>query len=212
MEREIDLRKLFKVLLLKWWLIGSIMIFGGAVAFIISSYFITPQYQATTTMYVYNDMFIYNENRIDEELVTASDIRISQELISTYAVIIVSNSVLEKVLDAVDVEYTTDALEAKITAEAINGSAVIVVTVTHPDSKTAQLIANGIADIAPDVISQIVKAGEVEIIDYATLPSEPSSPNIMLNTVIGILLGMVIAMFIIVISALRNNKLFPESD
>ena len=58
----------------------------------------------------------------------------------------------------------------------------------------------------------MVKAGAVEIIDKASIPSLPSSPSVIKNTVLGGLVGGVLTAAIIVVMALFDNVIHTEED
>jgi len=206
MDIELDLRQLFRILLRKWWLILFLLIISGGGAYAISRYVIVPMYSASVSMYVYNE-----ESR-SSDAITSSDLATSQKLVSTYIVILTSNSVLDSVSRELGGKYSTRQIREMLAASSINDTEAFRITITHQSPSTAQLIANTIAQVAPEEIIRVVKAGAVEVIDYASLPVEPSSPNIPRNTALGALIGLVLAMLIAVLAAMADTAVRSEED
>lgn len=203
---ELDLREILEFLRRKILIILVGMVLGLIVLFIISKYFITPIYTAEVTMYVYN-----NEDRNDT-LVTVNDLTISQKLVDTYIVILKSDSVLNEVARKVDMGYSADEIRKMLSASAVSSTEVFEITISNSDPHRAQTIANTIANVAPDEIIRVVKAGDVQVIDYATLPEDPSSPNIKLNSVLGALLGIILSILMLVIIDMLDISIKDEGD
>lgn len=206
MDIELDLMEVLLILIKKIWIILACTVAVGLGAFLISRFLITPQYTASISMYVYN-----GEKRTDQ-LITASDLSTSQKLVQTYIVVLTSNTVLERVSSQLNHAYTTDELRDMIEASSISDTEAFGVTVTNPDPAAAQKIANTIAEFAPDEIIRVVKAGGVEVIDYAVLPDKPSSPHSMRNGAIGALLGLVLSSLLVVVLALLDTTIRSEED
>lgn len=82
---------------------------------------------------------------------------------------------------------------------------VIGVYVTAEDPKVAAQLASAIADVAPQMISQIIEGSSMQIIDEPLVPTSIYSPNYSKNTAVGFLIGAVIAVAIIVIKELLDD-------
>lgn len=206
MNTDLNLRQIVTILWRKVWLLILIMILFGAAAFSYSYWLITPLYSATTAMYVYNQ-----QNRANSSI-TSSDLTTSQKLVSTYIVVLKSNSVLDKVSRDLDNKYSAQQIRKMLSASSIDGTEAFEIKVTHRDPEVAQTIANTIAYAAPAEIIRVVKAGAVEVIDYAGLPETPSYPNIKLNTAIGAFAGLAVAILIVLLMAMADTKVHTEED
>ena len=206
---ELDLRVLFFALMRKLWLIVLCAVILGAVAFGYTQYFVTPMYRASTTIYV-------NNYRLGIEgsttTLTATDLNTAQRLVATYVINLKSDRVLNKVVQELDVQLTAEEIRGMITAEAVDETEVFEVRITNADPELAAQIANAIAKVAPDEIAEIVVGSSTKIIDYATVPKEPSSPNIMRNTVLGAVVGVVLAAVIVILQVLMDVRVHDEQD
>lgn len=204
MNDEIDLSMVLFIVRKKIGTIILCIVLVAAVTFGISNFLITPLYSASTSLYVYNET--------SRESITSTDLNTSQELVQTYIVILTSNAVLTKVSGVLNNQYSIEDLRDMITASAINNTEAFQITVENSDPMMAQKIANTIATVAPSEIVRVVKAGSVEVIDYATLPIEQSSPNVIRNTAIGGILGCVVCIAVLVLKETFDTVIRSEED
>jgi capsular polysaccharide biosynthesis protein len=205
MNKELDLLQIYHILKKKFWFLILAAVLVGGAAYCVSAYFITPKYSATASLYVYNEANKANG-------VTYSDLTTSQELVQTYIVVLKSNTVLNEVSKEIGGTYTADQIRDMLSASAIDNTEAFDVTITCPNPEDAKKIANTIADVAPTEIIRVVKAGSVEVIDYATAPTKPSSPNVARNTAIGALAGLVLAVIIAIVASMFDTVIRSEED
>ena len=202
---ELDFKDLLLMLWQKiYWVIAAAVL-GGAIAFLVSYFMMTPMYSATASLYVYNGEKV-------SDRVSQSDLVASQQLVETYIVIIKSDSVLEEVSRRTGDEFTAEEIRDMLSASATNGTEAFTITVENKNPETAQRLVNTIIEVIPNEIIRVVKAGAVEIIDRAKVPEDPSSPNIPLNTAVGILLGFILCVAIIVARSMFDTTVHTEDD
>lgn len=174
----------------------------------ITEFFITPTYTASCTLYVYS-----NTDRVStDSSIGQNEITASQQLVNTYIVVLESDRVLEEVVQNLDLDMTVSQLRSMISCAQINETEIFNVTVTSASPALAADIANSIADVAPDAIVDTIKAGGVSVIDYAKVPSSPSSPDFKLNILIGALVGLVVTFLIFFIRELFDTTVTEEAD
>lgn len=203
---EISLQEIFMILWSKVVIIVLCTVIGGIAAFGVSNYVIDPTFTSRVSMYVNN-----NPNA-ETTVANINDINTSQKLVSTYIEILKSDNVLSKVCEATGLEYTAADVRKMMSASAVNGTEIFEVKVTAKDSEEAALIANTIAELAPEEIIRVVKAGSVELIDQAVPAKGPSSPNVLLNTLIGFMLGGVLSVLGVLVAAMLDNRVKDEED
>ncbi len=207
---EIDLKQLFEVAIARIRLIILIVFVFTVSAFLISKFVITPLYTATATLYVNSNSTTVSQN------ISISDIDTGRELVTLYSEFIESDTVLEQVANAVsndtDMMFTADMIKGMISSGGVNETALMAVTVTSPSPELSQIIANAVADIAPDRITEFMEGSSVKVVDYAKLPEAPSSPNVMKNTAMGFLLGLVVSLGIIFVMELMDTRIKNEDD
>lgn len=203
---EISLQEIFMILWNKVWVIILCTLIGGVAAFGISAFVLDPTYTSRVSMYV-------NSNTERENTIAnLNDINASQKLVSTYIEILKSDNVLSKVITETGFTYTPEQIRKMLTASAVNGTEIFEVKVTTKDANEAAVIANTIAAVAPEEIIRVVKAGSVELIDEAVPATSPSSPNVLLNTIIGLMLGGVLSVLGVLVAEMLDNRIKTEDD
>ena len=205
---EIDLGKIFYKMRNKFIYIIIFTIVAAIVSGLITHFCVKPRYSATTKMYVYS-----NTDRIStDSTITSTELTASQDLVNTYIYILKSDTVLEAVIKDLDLNISPSALRSGISAQQADKTVAFEVTVIASGPKTAAKIANSIAKIAPKEIVRVVKAGGVEIIDYAKVPTKPSSPNLSLNITIAALAAMFISFVAFFLYELFDTTITSERD
>lgn len=203
---EISLQEILMILWNKVWVIILCTLIGGVAAFGISAFVLDPTYTSRVSMYV-------NSNTERENTIAnLNDINASQKLVSTYIEILKSDNVLSKVITETGFHYTPEQIRKMLTASAVNGTEIFEVKITTEDANEAAVIANTIAAVAPEEIIRVVKAGSVELIDEAVPATSSSSPNVLLNTVIGLMLGGVLSVLGVLVAEMLDNRIKTEDD
>lgn len=185
-EYSINLLEIARVLWKNILIIALVAVLVGGLAFGYTAFMVDPQYEATASLYVNNSNFSLGNTNIS---ISSSDLNASSSLVSVYLYILDSRATMEEVIKEAELAYTPEELRKMISSEGISNTGAFEVTVTSTIPAETELIANTIAKILPDRISEIVDGTSVRIVDYAIIPASRSSPNIIKNTAIGILAG-----------------------
>ena len=208
-EINIDLRRIFTMLKRKLVYIVLITVIGAILAGAYTNFFITPMYTATVQLHVYSSA----DNRLGtDSSVTKGELDASQQLINTYIVVIKSNTFLEKVSDELENKCSASQIKKMLSCAPIENTVAFSISITNPDPEMAMEIANTIADACPDEMVRVLKVGGVEIIDYAKLPSSPSSPNLRRNIFIGAAAGFALSFIFFFIREMFDTRIKEETD
>ncbi len=208
-ELEIDLQRLFGALLQKAWMIAAAAVICALLALGITAFLITPQYESTAMFYVNNGSLSVGGASLN---LSSSDLSVSKSLVDSYIVILRTRETLNDVADYAEVDRSYGELKEMIHASAVNSTEIFEVVVTSPDPEEAEKIADAISYILPKRISNIVEGTSAQIVDHAVLPSHPSSPNTMKNTMLGLILGLVASVGAICIYEIFNVMIRSEED
>ena len=204
-ELEIDIGQLLNVLLKKSkYIVMTMLIFGG-IAFLISMLIITPKYTSYIQLYVNNQSSSSGNTDIN-------DIYASQQLAATYIVILQSDEVGDMVISELDLDITIVELRNLLSITLEEGTEILRIEATTENPRLSVLICNKIAEVGSKVIGRIVKSGSMEKIGNAKTPINPSSPNIKVITLIGILFGALLASLFILIHYMKDNTLKDNED
>ena len=204
---EIDLWGLFTALLRRAWAIVLVAILGAVIAFGYTYFMIDPLYKSSALLYVNNSKITMGSTGVS---ISASELSTAQRLVDTYIVILKSRNVLNDVIEKGELDLSYESLRGMISAEAVNSTEVFEVVVTSKDPRQAEHIANTIAEVLPEKITDIVAGSDVRIVDYAVIPRGRSSPNYTRNAMMGALLGAVLCAAVLVLIYLLDDKIHSE--
>ena len=123
-----------------------------------------------------------------------------------------SRTFLNKVADKLADCTTATQLSKMISTSQVESTLAFQVNVTTENNQFSADVANIIAELAPDEIVRVLKVGGVEVIDYASAPNKPSSPNLKKNVLIGFAAAFVAAFAVFFIKELFDTRIMTESD
>ena len=213
--RELNIQELFYAVLNKVWLLVLAAIIAGVGMYVYTANFVVPMYRASVTMYVNNSTKLF-EAEDEIEYIASSDLATSERLVTTYVTILESDTVLQSVSDEVfestGVRVPAGAIRASMTAGAVNETEVFKVNISHSNPQMAAIIANAIANAAPEALATIVEGSSTKVVDYAKVPTAPYSPNTMQNVSMGVVAGVAIAVVIVAVSVLMDVRIRGEED
>lgn len=201
MSEEIDLKQLLFLILRGWKCIILFVVLCVGIGYFFTTYTYTPYYRTSASMVITSQQ----TRIINGELILANDVNISQKLVNTYRVILLSDRVLNETLAQLDYEVKENP---QIQVSSPGGSEVIVVTVTHKNPQIAMDFANALMNIAPEVIMSTIEVGSVNVLDRAIIPKYPIPINLHLNLAISFILGSMLGVFVVFF----NRFLCPKID
>lgn len=210
-EQEIDLIELFKNIKKHTLLIIILGLLLGGISYGVSSYVLTPKYDSNATMIVSNSTSTDSQS-IEQANVDFGQIQANKALISTYSEIVKSRGIADKVISNLNLDMDYEEFSEKVSIEPVKDTQIISVKVVDTIPERAQDIANETANIFKDSIGDIMKVDNVQILDGATLPERPSSPNIKKNTAIGVVLGLILGVMISIFKELADTTIKTQDD
>ena len=208
-EIEIDVGRVFQAILDKAWLVTVVAVLCAVLTFAGTFFFVTPQYQSSAMFYVNNSNLSLGDTSLS---ISSGDLVTSRGLVDSYIVILNTRETLVDVLDYSGAPYSAGQLRGMISASAVNETEIFKVTVTSPDPEEAERLASAIAYILPKRIATIIDGTSARVADAAIIPSSPSSPSYVNNTMIGFLLGLVAACAVIAVRVITDTTIRAEGD
>jgi capsular polysaccharide biosynthesis protein len=207
MEETISLRELFETLRKRLWLILFITGLATIVSAVVSYFFLTPIYQASTQILV-------NQAKSEQQLYNYNEIQTNLQLINTYSVIIKSPTILEKVKEELNLDRTVDELNEQIEVSSEKDSQVFSVTVQDPDPAMAAKIANKTADVFKNEIVKIMNIDNVSILSKAEVKENqaPVKPKPLLNIAIALVVGLMTGIGLAFLLEYLDNTMKTETD
>ena len=205
-EVEIDLGEMFRSL---WNHAPAILIVGIICAlalFMFAQFLVTPKYEASTLFYVNNSNIYTNNN----STISTGELSAASELVDVYIAILESRSNLDQVLSQTGAPYTYEQFSKMVDAKAVNSTGLFRVTVRSESPEEARTLANAIADVLPERITDTVTNSSVEVVDYAVTPRTRVSPNYLKYTAVGLLAGILISGALFVFRDMKDDIIRGE--
>jgi succinoglycan biosynthesis transport protein ExoP len=204
---EITLPQLMKVLRKNLFIILFCTIVVGAAAFGISKYVLQKTYVSSVKFYV-DTASSYNSS-ISENI---NGLNYAQKLVNTYIEMLDTNSFLEKVEKESGVDLPLEEFKKTVKFSTLNDTEVFEASVSAHTPDEARNTANVIENLTPSIISQFKTGATLKIVDPASYPDKPATPNVTLYTVTGLLLGFILAGAVFVLRDSLDVRIKNEDD
>lgn len=202
-ELEIDLRELLFIIRRKLWIVILSAVLFGAAALFGTKFLITPQYTSSSSLLVLTK---------ETTLSSLADLQMGSQLTNDYRVLILSRPVLQKVVDNLELEYDYKRLKSKVSISNPSDTRILIISVEDEDPKQACTIVDELAEVSSAYIGDKMEVIPPKIIESGEVDEDPTSPNILKNTAVGIFLGLVISIGVIVIIAILDDTIKSEED
>lgn len=204
MEETIDLSKLFKILKknMKYLIILPIVFL--VLSMVITFIFMTPKYSSSTQVLV-------NQKETDNQMM-AQQVQSDLQLVNTYSEIIKSPRILDKVSKNLKGKYSSGEIAGMLTVTNQAESQILNITVENESRENAGKVANEIANVFSKEASKIMKIDNVSILSEADNNGSKVSPKPLINAVVGVFLGLIIALIIIFLKEILDKRIKTEED
>lgn len=202
-EIEIDLRELFFEFLGHWKVIVLSAVIVGMIALVVSKFLLTPQYESTSRLYVLSK---------STSITSLADIQMGSSLTNDYMVVVTGRPVAEQVIENLDLEEEYSELLEKVTVNNPTDSRILEITVQDEDPKRAKKIADEMAKVSSAFIADKMDQDAPTLIQKGYADGSPVRPNVMKNTAVGALIGLLLALATVTISYLLNDTIMSVED
>ncbi len=204
MEETIDLSKLFLILKknMKYLIILPIVFL--VLSMVITFVFMTPKYSSSTQVLV-------NQKETDNQIM-AQQVQSNLQLVNTYSEIIKSPRILDKVSKNLKGKYSSKEISGMLTVSNQAESQILNIAVENESREAASKVANEIANVFSKDVSKIMNVDNVSILSKADTNGNQISPQPLVNSVVGIFLGLIVALIIIFLKEILDKRIKTEED
>ncbi len=207
-SEEIDLKDLLLIIRKRMRLIIGITLLSVLISGLISVYVLVPQYETFTTLMLGKPADFTGENAAYDY----QDVLLNQRLVKTYGEIAKSKVVLTEVIENLNLNTTYGRLKNQVTVSLLNDTEIIKVTVTGSRPNEITRIANEMAVVFMENVSEIMRIDNVLIIDEAEVPTAPISPRVLMNVAIAGVLGLMIALGLVFLLEFLDQSIKTPDD
>lgn len=203
-EIEIDLQALIAAFLSKWYLILLVAVLFGGAAFGFFNYLVEPTYESKTQIYVVSET--------NSGTLTYSDLQLGTQLGKDYVVLAKSRSVVERVIDEMNLDISYDSFLDRLSVSTTSDTRIMSITYTDTNPYMAKDVADKVRDVIVERIKEVMQVPNVQVVDMANLSTVPVGPKTIRNTAVAGILGAVLAMGIITVCFLMNDRIKTPDD
>ena len=203
---ELDLKELFNLFWHKKVQIILIILIFIVLGVIYTVGFTTPMYTSSTTL-----LLAGTEKQEGQTLstnsITATDITINSNLVSTYSELVKSKNVLGQVISNLGIDISEDTLRNNISVTAVKDTELIEIAVTTENPEYAPRIANETAKVFIQKVAEFYNINNVHIVDEAELSQEPSNINHQKDIIIFAFIGLVVAVVYVLVANMLDTTI-----
>nr|AKE79710.1 chain length determinant protein Wzd [Streptococcus suis] len=200
---EIDVLSLLKTIWRKKFFILVTAVLGAGLAFVYSSFLVTPQYDSTTRIYV------VSQNVEAGAGLTNQDLQAGSYLVKDYKEIILSQDVLTQVATELNLN---ENLKEKVSISIPVDTRILSISVRDADPNEAARIANSLRTFAAQKIVEVTKVSDVTTLEEAVPAEEPTTPNTKRNTILGLLAGGALATALVLVMEVLDDRVKRTQD
>ena len=202
-EKELDLSYILQTVGKRFLLILLFIILGVGVS-VFYNYGAPIIYESKTTLYVQPEV---KASEVDYE-----GILTNQKMVKTYAQIIKSRKIINKVKEQLKLDLSYNEINEMLTVNAMDDTEIISITVQDENNELAKDIANKIAEVFITEIKETMEINNIKVIDEAIVGKDPVSPRILLNCAIGFAGGLFIGLALAFLIESMDNKIKNHED
>ncbi|MEL7660039.1 Wzz/FepE/Etk N-terminal domain-containing protein [Acetobacterium wieringae] len=205
--KEVNFKELLEIIIKKWWLILLLTIVGFGSAYLYTVKYVTPIYEANTVLYIGQE-----GGSLGSIDVSLGQLNANSQLLVDYKQIASTRLVINEVIKNLGLTISYDEFKDNVIIQSVSDSRLFTVGFRNSDPQVAKQIADELAKQLTVAVLQIVGVENIRILDQALVPQAPISPNVLLNAVIGGLLGFFISLFVIILMFLMNDTIRNDED
>ncbi|MCI9585407.1 MAG: hypothetical protein HFH45_02075 [Bacilli bacterium] len=184
---EINIKELLDFFISKIFLIIIIVLVFAANGYLYFAHIQTPKYHSSTTIILVSE----------QEDTNTSNISLNQQLVSTYSEIIKNSSVLNKVINKLDLNMTVKELANNISVTSVDKTEIIKIEVSSIDNVLARDIASEITKTFITEVNDIFKLQNVTILSEAGIEKQPYNVSLVKQVTLSSIVGLFISLIIL---------------
>ena len=205
---EIDLKEFIMLFWNKKVSIILITIIFMFIGIIYSVGFVTPKYTSSTTLLLATSESANSKTNT----ITTSDITLNSKLVSTYSELVKSKNVTRQVISNLGINETEDELRNSITVSSVKDTELIKISVTDKNATNAYNIANEIAKVFTQKVSEIYNINNVQILDQAEISTTPSNINHAKDVIMFTFVGLFVAIVFVLVANMLDTTIKSSEE
>lgn len=192
-------QELLLLLLRKWPVFLVSILLTTGLAYLLTWYVIPPIYQAHTVLFL-GKATAANGLKYD-------DIQYNNQLITDYQIIVKSRPVAEKTIANLDLDMDWATFSEQVDLSTLSDSRMFTISFSSSAPQSAVDISNELVQVFMRRAAEVVEEENVKIIEAASLPEYPVSPDKMQNLLSAAILGFILALVFVFLREFMNKTI-----
>lgn len=205
---SLDLRELYNKFLEYKYIFAVSVVICIILSFVYYKCMVTPMYSSSSVIYV-NCM---NPEQTTGDGISEYEIQSSRALTTTYMEILCGRTFLNSVSADIAYKYDWRQLSSMISISQVNETELLKVKVTALAPEDAYIICKSIVKNAPTKMLTVFKRGTIEVVDEVNMPMLPSSVGIKQILLVGVVLGMILALAVAFVLEVFDTKIRTSEE
>jgi capsular polysaccharide biosynthesis protein len=210
MEEEIEIRQFWQILRKRWILVLVLPVIAALISGLISFYVLKPVYQASTTLIVGEKASESPQSA--GEMLDYDVLLANEKLAKTYGAIAQSRTVVQKVIDDLNLRVKVEELNKLISVKPVADTELLEIQVNNTSPELAALIANTMVQEFSKAVIDIKNVDSVSIVDKAVIPEKPILPRKILNVLVAFAAGLMTAIGLVFLLESMDNSVKSSED
>ncbi len=222
---EISLWQVLNIIIKRLWIIILVAILVAGITFVYNSNYVDPVYLAQSSVLATNGGIVQeDENQIENEFssmydtsskIGSSDVASSLNIVDTYIDILKTYSFYEKLAaqpELTSYGFSATQLKKMTTVERRSSYSLFIdINVKYSDAATAIIVANSIANLAPEYIQSMITNSYVLPADKC-ISAYLTSPLTVRNSILTGLIAAFVMVVIFILIAATDNTVKSEDE
>ncbi len=205
-----ELQDYLRILRQRWLFIGltTLVALAFALLFTLTA---TPQYQSSARLFV-------STSQSDSSDAYQGGL-FSQQRVKSYANLLTGEEISRRVVDRLDLDVSPRLLASTITATVQPDTVVLSISVTDPSASMARKLTQAVAEEFVTYVAELETAPgkstapvKATIVDRATTPGSPVSPQPVRNVGLALILGLLIGGGLAVVRDSSDSRVMTDED
>lgn len=206
-----ELKDNLRVIRRQWIMVVACAVIGLLIAGA-ASFFTKPSYSSQTKLFV----ALQNSGSVSE--LTQGN-TFSQARVKSYVETVTTPTVLQPVIEELDLETTPESLARSVTASSDPATVLISITVENESPDEATAVAQAVSRSLINAVDELERPSssdaspvKLSVITPASEPRAPSSPNVAANLIVGLLLGLAAGIGVALLRSTFDTRVRGEAD
>lgn len=168
---------------------------------IITFFFISPKYEASTKVFIGKENFKNVSTTYSSEEIT-----MYQRLIKTYSEVFKTKNLMSKAIKNVGEDVTVSEAMSRAVATPLADTQILQLKYVSDNREESYNMIYGLTEEFMKISKTLYPNGNVQIIQQPIIPEKPIGPNKVMNIAIGGILGLAIGIGLVFLKEFMNNS------